>query len=413
MNILMFCSNPVNGGTARIFYELATAFPILLSEDDKLYACVNRDNPVEIYKKIGDLQRLSVFSAEELWADLYGGNVLERIVKGILRRLKYNKTKKSNITVMKQFITDKNIDTVMIHNGGYVGDDLCNQMLTASYRCSCVSHRIFVLHNDMEKNVLAKLRFLSYDHKISREATELVTVSNYTKKRLKESSFIARDIKVIYNGITVKSKLSHEEKLEKVFVWQGCPNVLMIGNFARNKGQKVFMEAARELWQSNSEIHFTIIGNAYDELYYTECVNYIKEQRMEEAFSIYHGINNASEYIDLFDLLVVPSLYDESFGLISVEAMACGIPVVAFSCGGIPEVVQNMRDGLVVPVGDAHKMSEAIKWLIEHPDKRAEMGKNGREDYQTKFFVEVMAKRYLDIVDSGHTREMTKIELPV
>jgi len=53
---------------------------------------------------------------------------------------------------------------------------------------------------------------------------------------------------------------------------------------------------------------------------------------------IYRGINNAYEYIELFDMLVVPSMYDESFDLISLGAMQVGRPVVAFAYGGIPDV---------------------------------------------------------------------------
>lgn len=399
MNILMFCSNPVNGGTARIFYELSTAFCSLLPDNDKLYACVNQDNPVEIYRKIGDLQRLPVYSAEELFVNLYGGNVFERLAKGALRRIKYRKIKKHNINFMKQFILENNVDAVVIHNGGYVGDDLCNQMLTAAYLCAdIVSHRIFVLHNDFKKSIISKLRFKSYDKKISREATEIVTVSNYTKKRMTESSFIEKEIAVIYNGITFKSDMSDEEKLDRVHVSQECRNILMIGNFAENKGQRVFMEAAFELLKNHAGLHFTIIGNPYDKLYFEECINYIREHQIDKNFSIYQGINNASEYIGLFEMLVVPSLYDESFGLISAEAMASGRPVVAFAAGGLIEVVQNMRDGLLVPVGDAHKMAEAINWLIEHPDKCKEMGKNGQADFKEKFSVEAMAKQYLNLL---------------
>lgn len=402
MNILMFCSNPVNGGTARIFYELTTVFGNFLSYDDKLYACINQDNLVEVYKKIENLRRLPVFSAEEQFADLYGSKGLERFVKGVLRRIKYKKTKRNNIDIMKRFLVEKSIDAVIIHNGGYVGDDLCNQMLTAAYFCAdIVSHRIFVLHNDFEKNILSKLRYKSYDRKISKEATDLVTVSNYTRKRILESSFIKKDIAVIYNGITVKPEMTDAEKLEKICVQQDKRNILMIGNFAKNKGQRLFIEVARKLLQRNSNLHFTIIGNPYDKVYFEDCINYIKEQKIEKDFSIYHGINNASEYIDLFEILVVPSLYDESFGLISIEAMASGRPVVAFAIGGIVEVVQNMYNGLLVPVGDVRKMSETINWLLEHPDKCIEMGKNGQIDYKERFSVEAMAKQYFNILKNG------------
>ena len=59
----------------------------------------------------------------------------------------------NNIKIMKEYLSRNKIDCIIIHNGGYVGDDLCNQMLQAAYECK--EHticRIYVLHNDFEKN---------------------------------------------------------------------------------------------------------------------------------------------------------------------------------------------------------------------------------------------------------------------
>ena len=383
MKILIFCSNPVNGGTARIFYELVTAFEELLTSEDVVYACVNEKNSVEIYKRLENLHRLPIYSAEELFPNLYGGNIVQRLTKKILRKMKYNSIERKNIKVMEKFIVENNIDKVIIHNGGYVGDDLCNQMLTAAYRAKCVSHRVFVLHNDMKKNILDKLRYRGYDRKISKEATQIVTVSEYTKKRMMESSFIKKEIKVIYNGLTIDKIMSLEEKQRQIQIKENVCNVLMIGNFAHNKGQKEYIKAANELLQEGDfKFHFSIIGNIYNKLYYKDCMQYIEEQGIKPYFSIYEGIHNAYEYIDMFDMLVVPSMYDESFGLISLEAMANERPVVAFACGGIPEVVQNERNGLVVPLGDWYKMAKAIKRLAKEPELCAKMGKHGRKDYE-------------------------------
>lgn len=399
MTILVFCSNPVNGGTARIFYELVTVIKRMIEPEDKVIACVNEKNPVDIYKKIEKLERLSVYSEEEICLGMYGGTVAKRIVNRLRRKIKYSEVKKHNIAIMQEYLRKSQVDTVLIHNGGYVGDDLCNQMLTASYRS--VEHtlrRIYVLHNDMKKNLCSELRFWLYDRKISKEATEIVTVSQFTKNRISQSSFISRDIKVIYNGISDVQTLTEEEKRKAIHICPQKINVLMIGNFLENKGQHKFLESARELSNKNADYHFTIIGNVYDEDYFRKCESLMKEFNLENKVSIYHGIYNASEYINIFDVLVVPSIYDESFGLISVEAMANRCPVVAFACGGIPEVVIDGRDGFVVPVGDAKLLAEKIEWLAMHPDERKRMGDQCRRDYVEKFSVEAMAEKYLELI---------------
>ena len=397
---MVFCSNPVNGGTARIFYESVEMLKTKIGNDDKIYPCINKDNNVEIYKKIPDLIELPIVSAETIFPDMYGGNLPKRIINSVVRNLKYSKLKKDNIRSVCKYIRNNRIDSVLIHNGGYVGDDLCNQVLEAAYISrDVVKSRIYVLHNDMKKCIISKFRFRGYDKKISREATHIITVSEYTKNRIEKSSFISKDIEVIYDGIDVVKRKSKEELEALVHVDLEKHNILMIGNFLENKGQKQFVECADILFHQDKDYRFTIIGNIYDEQYYKECIELINGKSLQDVFTIYQGINNASDYIDMYDVMAVPSMYDESFGLISVEAMANGVPVVAFACGGIPEVVEDGRDGFVVPIGNSQRMAERIDHLINHPNERNDMSEKCKEDYVAKFSTSSMVNHYVKLLN--------------
>lgn len=397
---MVFCSNPVNGGTARIFYESVEMLKTKIGNDDKIYPCINKDNSVEIYKKIPDLIELPLVSAETIFPDMYGGNLPKRISNSVVRNLKYSKLKKDNIRSVCKYIRNNRIDSVLIHNGGYVGDDLCNQVLEAAYISrDVVKSRIYVLHNDMKKCIISKFRFRGYDKKISREATHIITVSKYTKNRIEKSSFISKDIEVIYDGIDVVKRKPKEELEALVHVDLEKHNILMIGNFLKNKGQKQFIECADILFHQDKDYRFTIIGNIYDEQYYKECIELINGKSLQDVFTIYQGINNASDYIDMYDVMAVPSMYDESFGLISVEAMANGVPVVAFACGGIPEVVEDGRDGFVVPIGDSQMMAERIDYLINDPNERNDMSEKCKADYVAKFSTSSMVNHYVKLLN--------------
>ena len=400
MNIMMFCSNPVDGGTAKVFYELVTSFKENNSNDDRIYAGVNVNNPVAIYNKIDFLERLEVYSEEEVCKNLYQGNIFSRAIKKSIRMIKYRPIKENNIKIMKEYLSRNKIDCIIIHNGGYVGDDLCNQMLQAAYECK--EHticRIYVLHNDFEKNFFAKLRFKSYDKKICREATDLVTVSNYTKNRILSNSYINKEIKVIYNGLPESNSLTENQKENKICLNAGHRNILMLGNFQQNKGQLKFIEAANIIKLRNPNVYFTFIGNVYDQEYFMKCCEQLKKYNLQNSSTILHGINNASEYMNLFDAVAVPSMYDESFGLISVEAMSKGVPVVAFACGGIPEVLVDGRDGYNVSVGDYKGMADRLLEIISDEEKRKKMGQNGRDDYIQKFSVNAMKENYYEIIE--------------
>jgi glycosyltransferase involved in cell wall biosynthesis len=75
---------------------------------------------------------------------------------------------------------------------------------------------------------------------------------------------------------------------------------------------------------------------------------------------------------------VIPSL-EEGFGIPAAEAMGCETAVVASDAGGLPEVVQHGVTGLVVPRGDSAALAEAIGSLLGDPERRAQMGRAGRE----------------------------------
>ena len=76
--------------------------------------------------------------------------------------------------------------------------------------------------------------------------------------------------------------------------------------------------------------------------------------------------------------LVLPSVSDESFGMVLVEAMACGIPVIASDIGGIPTVVDHGKNGLLVPPRDARALADAIQRVLDNPAFAQRLGAEGR-----------------------------------
>ncbi len=96
------------------------------------------------------------------------------------------------------------------------------------------------------------------------------------------------------------------------------------------------------------------------------------------------------------DLFVIPSLY-EAFGQTAMEAMACGTPVVGFDTGGIPDIVQDGRTGLLAKRGDSVDLAHKIQWMIAHPSERVAMGRNGRRLVEEEFTSAVQAQQYAEL----------------
>ncbi len=90
--------------------------------------------------------------------------------------------------------------------------------------------------------------------------------------------------------------------------------------------------------------------------------------------------------MSVVDVVAVPSRY-EGFGLAAAEALACGVPVVASRTGGLQEVVQDGRTGILCPVADAEAFAHALISMLRNAVRRAEMGKAGKADVAERFGV--------------------------
>lgn len=104
----------------------------------------------------------------------------------------------------------------------------------------------------------------------------------------------------------------------------------------------------------------------------------------------------------LCDLLVLPSTtMGEAFGLVLLEAMACGKPVIASNLPGVRSVVSDGEDGLLVQPGNVRDLAEKISMLLDHPQRRQEMGARGRAKVEEKYAWPVIIPRLLRVYEEA------------
>ncbi len=159
------------------------------------------------------------------------------------------------------------------------------------------------------------------------------------------------------------------------------PIVAFLGPNTYDKGAFTLAEAVAELNRSGQAVHLVCAGAQGEELagflrrrpsvIQAACRGRIHLLGMVED-SIKHQLLGAC------DLLALPSQVD-TFGIVLLEAWLHGKPVIGARAGGIPEVIDEGRTGLLVPFGDAAALAQSIAWMLDHPEEAAEMGRRGRE----------------------------------
>lgn len=169
----------------------------------------------------------------------------------------------------------------------------------------------------------------------------------------------------------------------------------IFGRIVKWKGHEVFLEAAAEVLRRVPESRAFIVGDTADGP--GEFLRQLKARAWELDISpkvVFTGFRrDVGSMMKLMDVVVHASIRPEPFGMVVAEAMATGRPVVATLGGGILDILEHEKEGLLVPMGDAPKMAEAVIRLLQDDALRASMGKKGAERAEKKFSVEGAAGR--------------------
>ena len=162
--------------------------------------------------------------------------------------------------------------------------------------------------------------------------------------------------------------------------------ISFVGQVRELKGITLFLETARALVTDG--VHFLIAGECRDPEKYPGAYT---EQRLRDEMGGQRNIHYLGYRGDIeqiyaeSDLLLVPSQWDEPFGLINIEAGAAGLPVVATRVGGIPEAIEHGRTGFLVDRQDRGAMIRHTRELIGNAELRADMGQAARERVDRHF----------------------------
>lgn len=162
--------------------------------------------------------------------------------------------------------------------------------------------------------------------------------------------------------------------------------VAMLGRLDPQKGQEAFLRSLPRVAERHPEVLFLIAGDETlgENGYRSYLYQLMKELGLGKSVRFLPFTDDVPEFMAAIDLFVLPS-YSETYGLVLIEAMAMEKPVVATRAGGVPEIVENGKDGILIPPRDEKSLADAINLLLDDPPLRYSLSQRARQDVLRRF----------------------------
>jgi glycosyltransferase involved in cell wall biosynthesis len=243
---------------------------------------------------------------------------------------------------------------------------------------------------------------LSSVHRLTkRRVTKIIAVSQAVADNLyAQNIFDVDQITIIRHGIDLD-----RFRLRPKSASHGNDRALcvgMLGEISPVKGQEDFLRAAAIIVHQADYVKFVIAGrdNSADGRHRREIEALVRDLALTGRVDLIDGINDVSKFFPDLDVFV-SAASSEAFGLAIVEAMACGVPVVATATAGAREIIEDNQTGRLVPIHDVARMARVISELLTDPAQRELLAANARREVHEKFSVARMLdeteKLYRDI----------------
>jgi len=235
-----------------------------------------------------------------------------------------------------------------------------------------------------------------------RRVDRFIAVSQGVKQELVRHEAIDPErVVVIPNGVPVE-RFQAGSKIEGLRERLGIPRnaraVGIVGQISPHKGHEDLVEAAARLSPQYPETVFLVVGvESGDGLFVSKLRSQINKKGLEKKFFFAGFVEDVPSVMGLMDILAAPS-WEEPFGLVILEAMAAGIPVVATDMGGPREILENGVSGLLVAPRAPWELAEAIASILTNPELGARLSRNGRERVERHYNLELQVRRTTDVL---------------
>ncbi|MCB1183177.1 glycosyltransferase family 4 protein [bacterium] len=236
------------------------------------------------------------------------------------------------------------------------------------------------------RHQLAPVSWPVFKRPFLRRCRAVVGVSEAVSAVMRRSGLVPPErVVTIPNGVAAPTGAGAGERLRRlVGAPPTAPVVGMVGRLTPAKGAADLVAAAAAARHAVPDLHVVLIGGGEDGAFAAALRREAVLRGVGDRVHLTGYLPGAADLAAGFDVQVVPSVA-EPFGLVTIEALAAGVPVIGTDAGGTPEIVRDGVEGFLVPAGDRAALANRLVCLLESAGLRREMGRRGRARHRERF----------------------------
>jgi glycosyltransferase involved in cell wall biosynthesis len=174
--------------------------------------------------------------------------------------------------------------------------------------------------------------------------------------------------------------------------------VIFTGRLVSYKGLPMLLKVWERIRGKHPNAGLVLVGGGSLDIYNCEAElrEYVRTRNFEESVYFAGEVHNVHAYLQASDIFVFPT-EKEAFGISLIEAMACGLPVIATSVGGLKDILEHGKNGWVVRAGDEDDLHQALHGMLSDPVLAESLGKAAWQTVQERYSTQHVTQAYVDL----------------
>jgi glycosyltransferase involved in cell wall biosynthesis len=280
----------------------------------------------------------------------------------------------------------KNCDLVHAHGHVYMSSYMAG-MVAKKYKKPFIvtQHNTFIDYQSI-LNMIERLNDFTIGKSVLKHANRIITVSKETRKYVLGLGADKSKTTVIYNGVDTDffHPVNKGDSRKKVGLPKNRKIIFSVRRLVYKNGLDTLIESVPLLTPDHPNILFVVAGKGPSRKFIEKR---IKELGMDTNIKLTGFVPDRllPLYYDAADYFILPSASGEGLPLVLLEAMACGLPVIATTVGGTPEIIKHMKNGVLVPPRNPEAMTEALSKLLSEERLGSTIGEEARRIVEDRF----------------------------